>query len=74
MWHKYISEFLSDLLIILVLLVVLTIGKGAYDLITSGQLHFWRYTTSLIYELFGSAIFFGIMELVSMLWNHRKSK
>lgn len=70
--RKFISDILFDLSILLILLVVLIIGKGAYDLITSGHLYFWRYATSLIHEMFGAIIFFSLIELIDFAWKRRK--
>lgn len=72
MWRKYLSEVLFDSSIILVLLIVATIGKGAYDLFTSGHLYLWKYTLSLIHEMLGTILFFAIVELISMALKHQK--
>lgn len=74
MWHKFISDILVDLSILLILLVVLIIGKGAYDLITSGHLYFLKYVTSLIHEMLGAAILFSLIELIDFAWKRRKKK
>lgn len=72
MWRKYINEVLFDSSIILVLLIVATIGKGAYDLFSSGHLYLWKYTLSLIHEMLGTVIFFAIVELISLALKHQK--
>ncbi len=72
MWQKYLNEVLFDSSIILALLIVATIGKGAYDLFTSGHLYLWKYPLSHIHEMLGSVIFFAIVELISLALKHQK--
>ncbi|GAX02093.1 hypothetical protein C5L25_002033 [Secundilactobacillus silagei JCM 19001] len=69
-WRKHISSYLFDLLLMLVLLIVLILIKGAIDLFTTGQLYLFHYWLLFLRGISGSAVFFALIELISMLWEH----
>ncbi len=68
-WRKHISSYLFDLLLILLLLIVLILIKGAVDLFTTGQLYLFHYWLLFLRSMAGSAVFFALIEAISMLGN-----
>lgn len=70
----YFKELLFDLAMMFILAIVLICIKAIYDCAVSGHLYLVVYGKLFVNNMIGCAVFFALLEFISVIRKNRKSK